>query len=77
MRKLLRSVARHNMKRAGIQHMNPKAGTEKSFLCPQLAQLRVREVEIHEVGMTMVLSPSHPRPDLRSVQVHGLRPLWG
>lgn len=49
MRKLLRSVARHNMKRAGIQHMNRKGGGRKVLLCPQLAQLRVREVEIHEV----------------------------
>ena len=31
MRKLLRSVARHNMKRAGIQHMNRKGGDGKSF----------------------------------------------
>lgn len=31
MRKLLRSVARHNMKRADIQHMNRKGRDGKSF----------------------------------------------
>lgn len=31
MRKLLRSVARHNMKRAGIQHMNRKRADGKSY----------------------------------------------
>lgn len=31
MRKLLRSVARRNMKRAGIQHMNRKGGDGKSY----------------------------------------------
>ena len=31
MRKLLRSVARHNMKLAGIQHMNRNGRDGKSF----------------------------------------------
>ena len=31
MRKLLCSVARHNMKRAGIQHMSRKGRDGKSF----------------------------------------------
>lgn len=31
MRKLRRSVARHNMKRAGVQHMNRKGMDGKSF----------------------------------------------
>lgn len=31
MRKLMRSVARHNMKRAGYQHMNRKGADGKSY----------------------------------------------
>lgn len=48
MRKLLRSVARHNMKCAGIQHMNRKGWVESPIL-PATGAITCKEVRNHEV----------------------------